>query len=294
MAKVVAVTGGKGGTGKTLISVNLAHIFSEKGRTLLVDVDVDNPCTKTFFKKTPISRKTVKEFRPEIDEAACKLCGICVQKCYGHALLLIPGRKLVLLPSLCEGCAICRLVCPFNAINDSWVDSGYIEEYVVNDGLDAVVGELSPATRRTPVMILKTLKRMEEKMDGYRYVVIDSPPGTGSGIYGVMDYADLIISVTEPTRLGLSDLMKIYKLYGKLKPEKRIIAVINKVGLRGEIRREIEDFLNRSGIPWRVIPYDGSVVKSYARESILVNEYPDSPSAKAIREIAAEVLKILG
>jgi len=291
MTRVVAVTGGKGGTGKTLLAVNLAYIFSKRGRTLLVDVDVDNPCTRTFFKTDPVSKITVKEFRPEINQVRCKLCGICVQNCHGHALLLVPGQKIVLMPSLCEGCAICKLVCPFKAITDSWVDSGYIEEYEVDGNLDAVVGELSPTTKRTPVMILKTLRHAGKKMENYRYVVVDSPPGTGSGIYAVMDYADLIVSVTEPTRLGLSDLMKIYKLYEKVKSRKFMLAVVNKSGIRGELREELEETLSNLKVEWRKIPYDESAVKSCVEGSILVERFPEAPSAQAITKIARELLE---
>ncbi|RLE62138.1 MAG: hypothetical protein DRJ38_10215, partial [Thermoprotei archaeon] len=48
--KIIAVGGGKGGTGKTVLAVNLAYGLAEKGRrVLLVDLDVDNPCTYTFL-----------------------------------------------------------------------------------------------------------------------------------------------------------------------------------------------------------------------------------------------------
>ena len=65
MTKVIAVTGGKGGTGKTLLAVNLAFILNEIGRTLLVDADVDNPCSKGFVKSKPTSREVVKELELE-------------------------------------------------------------------------------------------------------------------------------------------------------------------------------------------------------------------------------------
>ena len=43
---IIAVTGGKGGTGKTTVAVNLTVTLSNKGhRILLVDTDVDSPTT---------------------------------------------------------------------------------------------------------------------------------------------------------------------------------------------------------------------------------------------------------
>ena len=44
--KVICVTGGKGGTGKTLVAVNLATMFRNEGKkVLLIDGDVENPNT---------------------------------------------------------------------------------------------------------------------------------------------------------------------------------------------------------------------------------------------------------
>ena len=291
MTTVIAVTGGKGGTGKTLLAVNLAYILSRNDKTLLVDADVDNPCSKTFLKTSPNFRKIVKEFRPRINQDKCKLCGTCVQNCHEHALLLIPGKRVTLMPELCEGCGVCKIVCPFDAIEDSWIDSGCIEEYQVSENLDAIVGELKPTTKRTPVMILKTLKHAEERMNNYRYVVVDSPPGTGSGIYAVMRFSEKILAVTEPTRLGLTDLMKLYRLYKQVKPERKLLVVVNKSGIRGELREELEETLSNLKVEWRKIPYDESAVKSYVEGSILVERFPDTPSAQAITRIAREIFE---
>ena len=292
VAKVLAVIGGKGGTGKTLLAVNLAYGLRRRGRTLLVDVDVDNPCSRTFIKSRPVSREIVKEFRPKIDENRCRLCGLCVQSCHQHALILIPGKKILLMPELCEGCGVCRLICPFQAIDASWVEAGYIEEHKVMDGLDAVIGELKPTTRRTPVMILKTLRYAEKKFRDYDYVVIDSPPGTGSGIYAVMSFSDLIVAVTEPTRLGLTDFMKLYKLYERAGAGEMLV-IVNKSGLRGEMRDELEKHLREVGVSWIEVPYDEKVVKAYVEGSILIESYPESPAAEALKAFIERILEKL-
>jgi len=285
MRSIISVVGGKGGTGKTLLAVNIAFFLSKKGRVLLADLDVDNPCTRTFFRAKPKRKMTIKEFRPEIDEGTCVSCGACVENCQSHALLLIPGRGATLMPALCEGCGVCRLVCPVKAIKDSWVESGYVEEYgTVMEGLDLVVGELKPTTRRTPVMILKTLKYVKEKVRGYDYVVLDSPPGTGSGIYAIIEFSDLILAVTEPTKLGLADLKKLHKLYEEIEG-KEMLVVINKTGLKGEVREELEEFLRGKGLNWESIPYDGCVISSYVSGTFLSEKCPDSPAAKAIEKI---------
>jgi len=39
----IAVTGGKGGTGKTTVALNLSLLFSRDFKTLILDYDVENP-----------------------------------------------------------------------------------------------------------------------------------------------------------------------------------------------------------------------------------------------------------
>ncbi|RLG06166.1 MAG: hypothetical protein DRN65_05760, partial [Thaumarchaeota archaeon] len=151
--------------------------------------------------------------------------------------------------------------------------------------------ELKPTTRRTAVMILKTLNHVKKRMENYEYVIIDVPAGTGSGIYAAMDFSKTIVAVTEPTRLGLMDLKKLYKLYKQLKDGKRIFVVVNKYGLRGEIIDEVEEFLRESGLKWWSIPYDEHVVEAYVRGAVLVRDYPESPSAISIRNISEELMR---
>jgi len=295
MTHVISVTGGKGGTGKTFLAVNLAYLLGSKAKTLLVDIDVDNPCVKTFLDVKPVSITPINEFRPKINHERCKLCGLCVQNCPEHALLMIPGRNLVLMPQLCSGCGVCKLVCPFNAIEESRIEAGVIESYTkaFSGKLDVVIGELRPTARRTAVMILKTLNYVKEMMKDYEYIVIDVPAGTGSGIYAAMDFSESIIAVTEPTRLGLTDLEKLYKLYQLLGSRKELFVVVNKYGLRGEIIDEVKAFLRRCGIKWWSIPYDDHVVEAYVRGSILVKDYSESPSAISIKNISEELLEVV-
>ena len=46
---VVAIASGKGGTGKTTLSTNLATFLGEKHRVVLVDLDVEEPNSKLFI-----------------------------------------------------------------------------------------------------------------------------------------------------------------------------------------------------------------------------------------------------
>ena len=291
MTEVISVAGGKGGTGKTLVAVNLTYMLNRDRRTLLVDVDVDNPCTRSFFEVRQLWEKKVLEFRPKINQDLCKLCGTCVRNCPEHALVMIPGKQVILVEELCAGCGVCRLVCPFNAIEESWIEGGVVKGYETEDGIDLVVGELQPTCRRSPVMILKTLNIVKDLIGKYEYIVMDAPPGADAGIYSIMDYSEIILAVTEPTPLGLMDLKKIYRLYQKFfHGRKRFMVIVNKYGLPGGSDQETRRFLEENGIAWTTIPYDDLIVRSYIAGELIVKTHPDSKAADSIRG----VIKLLG
>jgi len=291
LTEIISVAGGKGGTGKTLVAVNLAYMLNQDRRTLLVDVDVDNPCTRSFFEVRQLWEKKVLEFRPKINQDLCKLCGICVRNCPEHALVMIPGKQVMLVEELCAGCGVCRLVCPFNAIEESWIEGGVVKGYETGDGIDLVVGELQPTRRRSPVMILKTLNVVKDLIEKYEYIVMDAPPGADAGIYSIMDYSETILAVTEPTPLGLMDLKKIYRLYQKFfHGRKRFMVIINKYGLPGGSDQETRRFLEENGIAWTTIPYDDLIVRSYIAGELIVKTHPDSKAASSLRG----VIKLLG
>ena len=291
MTEIISVAGGKGGTGKTLVAVNLAYMLNRDRRTLLVDVDVDNPCTRSFFEVRQLWEKKVLEFRPKINQDLCKLCGTCVRNCPEHALVMIPGKQVMLVEELCAGCGVCRLVCPFNAVEESWIEGGVVKGYETEDGIDLVVGELQPTCRRSPVMILKTLNVVKDLIGKYEYIVMDAPPGADAGIYSIMEYSETILAVTEPTPLGLMDLKKIYRLYQKFfHGRKRFMVIINKYGLPGGSDQETRRFLEENGIAWTTIPYDDLIVRSYIAGELIVKTHPDSKAADSIRG----VIKLLG
>lgn len=292
---VLTVTGGKGGTGKTVVAVNLALALSSLTgeRVLLVDLDVDNPCTYTLLNVEPKTVEAVKSFKPVIDDDSCVKCGTCVKHCPAHALFLIPNKDLLFLETLCEGCAMCMYVCPKGAISRGYRLTGWVKEVDAGE-LHLVLGELRPGDRKYHDVMEATLSYAERIWRDYRLIVIDTPPGTGKGILMALNSSDIIVAVTEPTGLALLDLKRLNRLVKPLgKPE---IVVVNKYGLPGGVHKELERYLKGCGLRWAKIRYDKRLMSAYIQGKLVIRCDSDAPSAldiEALAEMLAKEMSLL-
>ncbi len=63
MCQTIAIHSHKGGTGKTLLSVNFAYLLAEMGyRVVLLDLDLSAPSLQTFFHPPDSVKSTMTEF----------------------------------------------------------------------------------------------------------------------------------------------------------------------------------------------------------------------------------------
>ena len=77
----IAVLSGKGGTGKTFVSVNLAAAAES---AVYVDCDVEEPNGHLFFRPNQLAEETVAVQVPAVDPELCTGCRKCVEFCrYG-------------------------------------------------------------------------------------------------------------------------------------------------------------------------------------------------------------------
>ncbi len=92
----VAVLSGKGGTGKTLVSVNLA---AAAGEAVYLDCDVEEPNGHLFFKPEKPGEETVAVKIPQIDTDLCTGCRKCVEFCAFHALAFADNHPMLFILS---------------------------------------------------------------------------------------------------------------------------------------------------------------------------------------------------
>ncbi len=264
MTKVVSVAGGKGGTGKTVFASSLATALSNLGKVLAVDADVDNPCLHTLLTPSKKRVEELKAFRPRINASKCRACHACVAACPEHALLAVPNKPPVLAEEACAGCRVCYLVCRYGAVEEEYVSEGKIVFGEVSNNLHLIYGEVLPGTRRSYVIARKLMMRVRTMLESYNFVVVDSPCGTGAGVYAALEPADLVIAVTEPTPHALLDLEKFLKLsidtLGK-----KVIVIVNKFVRENDVYRKLVDIAKSRNLEVLTVPYDEEVVAGYSR-----------------------------
>jgi len=194
---IISVASGKGGTGKTTISTNLALSI---GNIQFFDCDVEEPDSNIFLKTDIVESEDVNVLIPEIDKEKCNFCGKCSDFCNYNALAVVKKDVLVF-PDLCHSCGGCKLVCPKDAIEYKYRNIGKID-HGKKEGIDFYQGLLNVGEAQA-IPVLKALKK---KIDKRKNVIMDAPPGTACPVVETVETSDYCILVTEPTPFGLNDL----------------------------------------------------------------------------------------
>ncbi|MEJ2683361.1 MAG: P-loop NTPase [Candidatus Sulfobium sp.] len=149
---IIAITGGKGGVGKSTISVNIAAALSEMGyRVALTDADVDAPDDHIMLGITLEKPLDVTVNVPTIDAGKCTGCRRCVDVCRRNALFQ-PGDGVPILIGDCNGCEACMLDCPEDAVGKERrrVGETYMSE---RDRLLLFTGRLMPGAEESSMVV---------------------------------------------------------------------------------------------------------------------------------------------
>ena len=291
---LIAITGGKGGTGKTTVAINLAYTFSKKGKKVLfLDCDVDAPNAAILLGADLTKKEEVNTFVPKFTDS-CISCGDCQLACQPNALLNIEHSKPLLFPELCTGCEACRLVCNYEAIKR---DQKLIGNILIGKkfGIDLIVGELKIGEPKSAevVQAIRDYASNQIKQVKYDLILLDTAPGAHCDIMHALNGATLVISVTEPTPFGSHDLNRILELINLLpsKPDSKII--VNRSDLTQE--KHIFDPLirNHAAPILGKIPMSREVQLSYARGVPVGEAFPKSKVNKFFEKLSETMMEAL-
>ena len=242
----IAVASGKGGTGKSTVSANLAQSLSETQPVVLVDCDVEEPNLHLFFPSED-DRYPVTVDNPVVDGELCDGCGDCGRFCRYGAITVINGKHSFL-PGLCHSCNGCAVVCPPKAITMVPREVGVVRVQEPSPTLILISGVLNGGEVQAPPVINSAKKRAEREA----LVIYDASPGIACPVIETLEGSDFCLLVTESTPFGLHDL----ELATGVTEEMGIPAgvVINRSDGRDEL---INDFCAQRGLPvLMTIPFD--------------------------------------
>ena len=201
----IAILSGKGGTGKTTVSTNLAMTLGVS----YVDCDVEEPNGFIFLNPSIQKSEDVFVEYPVINQKECVLCGECAKSCQFHALAKA-GKEIVVFEKLCHDCGACKIVCKSKALSYAKRSIGKVEIGTSKE-IQCIRGILNVGEPMAVPIIRKVLKELAN--DDH---LVDCPPGTSCNVVTALKYVDAAILVTEPSEFGLHDLkmaVELVKLY---------------------------------------------------------------------------------
>lgn len=260
----IAVLSGKGGTGKTFVSVNLAACA---GNALYLDCDVEEPNGHLFLVPEEEKTEKVYTFIPEFSKDRCTGCRKCVDFCHFNALAFLFGKPVVF-PEVCHSCGGCSIVCPSGAVTEAPKEVGEIITGKHKE-ITTITGKLNIGEASGIPVISGVLDKIPS--DGERPVIIDCPPGSACSVMESISLADYCIIVAEPTAFGLHNFRMVHELTEVL--DKPCGVVINKATDDNTL---LEDLCREKNIPLLCrIPYKKNTAENGANAKIASETDPE-------------------
>ncbi len=255
----IAVTGGKGGTGKSTIATALAVELAKENKVMLMDCDVDCPNDHLLLSIKRKKEKDVFQTIPEFDLKKCIKCGICSKVCRTNAIAFIKGRHPIFNDCSCNGCNACIISCPSGAIKNGNKKAGEIYSGEKNN-LSFISAQIVPNYALSPLLVKKEKEFAKKLGLKENFILIDTSAGTHCNVVEAVMDVDLALVVTEPTPLGEHDLGLILKLLKKLRLPTKVILNKSDLGNRKLIQKIVKKY-NTSIIA--EIPYDRRIAEAY-------------------------------
>lgn len=281
----LAIASGKGGTGKTTLSTNLAKYLSEENDVVLTDLDVEEPNSGLFIKGDLWKHENKFKMVPEWNSEKCNSRGTCQAVCKFNAILKL-GDTVTIFPALCHSCYACSELCPNSALPMVPKKIGELKHFV-NGSLHFIESRLNIGEEQSVPLISQTINYTDENYNSHTIKIFDSPPGTSCPVIEATKDSDFVILVTEPTPFGLHDLKLAVETMRELK--KRFGVVINRFGIGND---DVINYCSEEGIEILAkIPNNRNIAELYSRGELLYDSIPQFKSE--LERIKNHILKLM-
>jgi len=268
--KTIAITGGKGGTGKSTIAILMANNFVRRGKkVVLVDCDVECPNDYLLLgQKLKNPREKIYAEFPTLNKTKCKKCGLCVSTCRSNAVFQAPGKYPIFIKDLCSGCGACWTVCPHKAIQPKKEEVGQVflnkikkDYWLVTGVAKAGLDETGPVVTQTKKFVSNLIKKIKPD-----FILFDTAAGTHCPVISALLDCDLAYAVTEPTPMGAYDLNLILDLCQKLGVPAKIVLNQADLGDKTKIEKIAKEFKTKIK---KEISYSKEIVEAYSKGRLL-------------------------
>lgn len=286
--KEIVILSGKGGSGKTSVSVAFATIHQN---SIVADCDVDAANMhiilqpKNYYEGTMTTGK-----KAVIMQDKCINCGVCMEFCSFNAISVKNGT-FTISEAACDGCQLCWRLCGMGAIElvPSNKSKWYIGDYRNGKLIHA---RLQPGEENSGklVGIVRNLAKSLANEIGIENIIIDGPPGTACPAISSVTGANKALIITEPTHSGFHDMKRILTLVSSFNVKSYIL--INKYDLNIEVSNEIENWCNKNGFSViGKIKFDKNIVDAMLNCKSIVEHQPESDTSKELIRIYNNLLE---
>jgi MinD superfamily P-loop ATPase len=266
MSPKIAVSSGKGGTGKTFVATNIAAILAEKGEEVrYLDCDVEEPNGHLFLKPQIDREEDVTILSPvRVDEEKCIHCGDCAEVCHYNAIAVVKQTVLIF-KELCHARGACQVVCPTDAVIEEERKIG-----VLRHGKSGSIGFHYALLETAEGGMSPRLVKKVKDHTGEGISILDSSPGTTCPVVETVKDVDLCVLVTDPTPFAINDLKLAVDMSREVGQEPVIL--VNRAEYRNN---DLKEYLRSEKLEMvGEIPDDRKIAEIYSRGELVVEKLP--------------------
>jgi MinD superfamily P-loop ATPase len=278
------VISGKGGTGKTTLTASFAALAKS---IVIADCDVDAPDLHLLLHPQIIETQEFKGSKlASIDKAECVECGLCREGCRFNAI----SEDFQVDPFLCEGCGVCVVLCPQEAVSLEERLSGYayISKTRYGPMTHARLNAGEENSGKLVTLVRHNARQIAEK-ENRELILVDGPPGIGCPVIASISGVNVGLVVAEPTMSGIHDLERALQLLRHFNITS--LVCVNMHDINEENTERIIRFCEKNGIEIAgKIPYDPVVTEAMVAGKTVVEYAPKNRVSHEIEGIWERIL----